>query len=133
MLPYTNEFEGEDLPTEIEGNLLGNTAGEAKEIGSDNTSIYVLSKYNNTVAFFLSAAGTLPMNKAYLDKTLAGEGFNAAQLYLSFGGMVDGIENVETTEAESTEGKAVFDLSGRRVTNATKGLYIVNGKKVYVK
>lgn len=133
MLPYLSGYGEEFLPTMIEGNLLGNTAGWSREIESDNTSVYVLTRYNNHVAFFLSAAGWLGMNKAYLDKTLAGEELNAAQLTLDFGSLVDGIENVETAEAESAEGKAVFDLSGRRVTNATSGLYIVNGKKVYVK
>jgi hypothetical protein len=28
---------------------------------------------------------------------------------------------------------AIYDLQGRRVSNPTKGLYIVNGKKVIVK
>ena len=35
---------------------------------------------------------------------------------------------------DSEQGEAVYyDLSGRRVLNPTGGIYIVNGKKVYVK
>ncbi len=37
-----------------------------------------------------------------------------------------------TTETESRE-KGVYDLSGRRVTNPQKGIYIVDGKKVVIK
>lgn len=33
----------------------------------------------------------------------------------------------------STERAVVYDLSGRRVKNPTNGIYIINGKKVYVK
>jgi len=39
------------------------------------------------------------------------------------------IDNVTTDNAK----KVIFDLSGRRVLKATKGLYIINGQKVYVK
>ena len=42
---------------------------------------------------------------------------------------IDGIENVESATGEKT----VYDLSGRRVLKPVKGLYIINGKKVYVK
>ena len=38
---------------------------------------------------------------------------------------------VDTDEAGKTD--VIYDLTGRRVTKATKGIYIVNGKKIYVK
>lgn len=41
----------------------------------------------------------------------------------------NGIEAVTTTQGA----KAIYDLSGRRVLNPAKGVYIVNGKKVCVK
>lgn len=41
-----------------------------------------------------------------------------------------GINNITTTENTKNE---VFDLQGRRVLNPTKGVYIVNGKKVVLK
>ena len=37
------------------------------------------------------------------------------------------IVNVNTTQTDS---KTVYDMSGRRVTNPTKGIYIVGGKKM---
>ena len=40
-----------------------------------------------------------------------------------------GISRIENVK----ENGAVYDLQGRRVENPTKGLYIVNGKKVMVK
>ena len=47
-----------------------------------------------------------------------------------FEGDVTGISTVKT--ATSIDGN-FYDLSGRRVTKPTKGLYIVNGKKVVMK
>ena len=35
-----------------------------------------------------------------------------------------------TVNGESTAPATVYDLSGRRVSRAGKGVYIVNGKKV---
>ena len=42
---------------------------------------------------------------------------------------------IETVAAEEdkTNGEGIFDLTGRRVAKVTKGIYIVNGKKVVVK
>ncbi|MGN0087014.1 MAG: FIVAR domain-containing protein [Alloprevotella sp.] len=46
------------------------------------------------------------------------------------GGSVTGLDGVN---AAASDTQVIYDLSGRRVTNAAKGLYIINGKKVYVK
>lgn len=64
---------------------------------------------------------------AYLavPKTKA-NGANA--LFFDFGPET-GINEIQTEQAN----KAIFDLSGRRVKKATKGFYIVGGKKVLVK
>lgn len=47
-----------------------------------------------------------------------------------FGGTTTDIEGATT---EETAVPVIYDLSGRRVQRATKGMYIVNGKKMYVK
>ena len=79
------------------------------------------------------SAVTTPVNdafknnafKAYLPKTN-----NAAQTLRFNFGETTGIEGViENTNANAV----IFDLSGRRVAKMQKGIYIVNGKKVYVK
>ena len=73
-------------------------------------------------------AGTeIPANKAYLPASaLTG---NAPSLSFDFGGDTTGINSVERG-ALSVEG--CYTLDGRRVAQPTKGLYIVNGKKVLV-
>ena len=40
---------------------------------------------------------------------------------------------IESVETESTAPAVYYDLSGRRVENPTKGIYIVNGRKVFIK
>ena len=65
-------------------------------------------------------------NRAYLSTTVS-----AARIALSFDDETTGIESM--SNAQSTLTNEVFDLQGRRVTQPTKGLYIVNGKKVVVK
>lgn len=76
----------------------------------------------NGAAFKMQKATT-----AYLavPQTLV-QGANA--LFFDFGPET-GINEIQTEQA----GKAIFDLSGRRVQKATKGFYIVGGKKVLVK
>ena len=55
---------------------------------------------------------------------------HARTMNIIFEGDVTGISTVKT--ASSMDGN-FYDLSGRRVTKPTKGLYIVNGKKVVMK
>ena len=43
------------------------------------------------------------------------------------------IDNIESDEENSTENAVYYDLSGRRVENPTRGIYILNGKKILVK
>lgn len=53
-----------------------------------------------------------------------------AMLSISLGGTT-GIENA--VKSEEKKDKSYYDLQGRRVQQPTKGLYIVNGKKVIIK
>lgn len=47
------------------------------------------------------------------------------------GDVATGIDNPESTN--DNREPVIYDLQGRRVTNPTKGIYIVNGKKVVIK
>ena len=73
--------------------------------------------------------GTLAAGKAYLNIAVSA---GAPILTLYFG-------NGETTDINDVRSKMAdvsgdfFDLQGRKVANPTKGLYIVNGRKVVIK
>lgn len=92
---------------------------------------YVLQNQTGGLGFYKVAVEetiTIKPFRAYLTAQNAG-----ARLSIKF---VDndeptGIENLTPALSES-EG-AVYDLQGRRVEKATKGLYIKNGKKVIIK
>ena len=53
------------------------------------------------------------------------------RVVMNFGNKLEGIGHIENSQATtSLDAQTAYDLQGRRVTNPTKGLYIVNGKKV---
>ena len=118
----------------VEGNLLRGSVentyveGNAYVLGMIEGKVGLYKAMLNTDA--VGGAGTTHFlnnaNKAYLPMTNS-EGAQA--LRFNFG-ETTGIEGV----IEGTNANAViFDLSGRRVAKMQKGIYIVNGKKVYVK
>lgn len=113
---------GETAAT-ITGNQLGHSAGAAKSLTAGEG--YILGNGTEGTAFYPCKAGSLPINKAYL----LGNGGESA-IVMNFGNAVTGIN---TIAAPASAKAPIFDLSGRRVVKATKGLYIQNGKKVIVK
>lgn len=113
---------GETAAT-ITGNQLGHSAGAAKALTAGEG--YILGNGTEGTAFYPCKAGSLPINKAYL----LGNGGESA-IAMNFGNAVTGIN---TIAAPASAKAPIFDLSGRRVVKATKGLYIQNGKKVIVK
>ncbi len=94
---------------------------------------YVLSKQDDVVGMYKAAKnqqnGASWLNngfKAYLPASVFTAG--ARFLVFDFGGTETAIESVE---GENENAKAVvYDLAGRRVQNAQKGVFIVNGKVV---
>ena len=88
---------------------------------------YVLNYKAATGAGFykLSSGGNIGANKAYL---VSGAG---APEFFGFDGNTTSINEVRG-KMEDVSGE-YYDLQGRRVSQPTKGLYIVNGKKVVIK
>ena len=74
-----------------------------------------------------ATAGTLAAGKAYLNIAVS-----ARELELSFDES-DVTTISEVTNTNRTNNTNVYDLQGRKVAQPTKGLYIVNGKKVIIK
>ena len=91
------------------------------------STTFVLNNGTQGVGFYRLAAGkTLGVGKAYLtyDGALAPE-------FLGFGNETTAISTIE--QMRNVENETFYDLQGRRVAQPTKGLYIVNGKKVMIK
>jgi len=91
---------------------------------------YVLSGGSSFV--WVKDAGTLSAGKCWIELVPASEA-HARRLSIVFeGGLTPtGISTVKTTV--DTKDAAVYDLQGRHVMQPTKGLFIVNGKKVVIK
>ncbi len=106
---------------------------------ADGATPYVLSKLDGIVGFYeatlnktdsdgiANAAFQNNAFKAYLP--VSATPLTARVLIFNFGdGTETGIEAVEGSDPSN--GATIYDLSGRRVQNVQKGIYILNGKKV---
>ena len=89
---------------------------------------FVLMNGTKGVGFYKTTAEsfTVGANTAYIPATTSARTF----IGFDFDNTTTAIEGVATVKANSGE---IYNLQGQRVTKATKGLYIVNGKKVMVK
>jgi len=100
-----------------------------EDITADNVLVLGIGGSSSKVGFYLPATGStgLRSNSAYIPVSEL-DGVNPANgLKFNFGGVANGIDGVK---ADSNKGTVVYDLQGRRVNKLSKGLYIVNGKKV---
>jgi len=128
-------FATETNPVANNG-LIGTFSSIKAPVGAN---YYILS--NNTLYDTVGATGEdaieVSANRAYIDvdqiDQITNSSSTKARVNLFFDGADEttGIKNLDAIET-LTSGK-VYDLSGRVVTAPTKGLYIVNGKKVFVK
>ncbi len=119
-----------DPETEVESCFAGGAATIAR---SAATNPYTLQSYdgegNSPVAFKSYTGDNITGFKAYLELPV---GSNASALRISFvdeGDLETGVESV----ADGQQPAVIYDLQGRRVLTPTKGMYIVNGKKIVIK
>lgn len=77
------------------------------------------------VGFYHWNSNNLGANRAYV----IGDGSSVKGFVLSW----DDETGIKNLNVNDNLNKVVYDLSGRRIQKPTKGLYIVNGKKVMVK
>lgn len=109
---------------DIEGNLLKAAMTVTTAVRGD----YVLAYKDNTRGFFLAQEDLqIPAGKAYLH---IGSGEDAPA-FLPFDAETTGIG--ATLKNSEKANKEIFNLAGQRVSQPTKGLYIVGGRKVVVK
>ena len=101
----------------------GTGATVATDAGAGKTN-YVLGKKSGVVGFYKANGATVGADKAYLQTTVS-----AARINIDF----DDATAIEAVKAQNVENGQFFNVAGQRVAQPTKGLYIVNGKKVIIK
>jgi len=119
----TTEASADD--DDVSANELKISNGEVK---GDESTIYVLADGGNGVGFYLVEKNSaITAGKAYLEVT------SSAPQFIGFGGDTTGINEELRVKSEEFATAQYYDLQGRHVAQPTKGLYIVNGKKVIIK
>ena len=139
-----NEIEGDKVPAntpvvlnkaDADGTAVyvlvvddANPVGDNQLVVSDGSAVtnaYVLANKSKGVGFYKWSGGSIPAGKVYLDATGIG-----AREFLGFEGEATGIANANVNVNVNAN---CFNLNGQRVAQPTKGLYIVNGRKVVIK
>lgn len=94
---------------------------------------YVLS-YTDAygVGFYKCSATTIPAHKAYY-RVSKGGAPELTVLTFDFGDGTTGIESLTTPLSQEEGAQNVYNLNGQRVSRPTKGVFIVNGRKMVVK
>ena len=130
-----NRLCGTFFGAAINGLEVKDGAGNAYNVTHDNVRAFNINTADarNPIGFYKlnSAVTSVPGNKAFL--VLTSTEAQAKSFVLSFDdGETTGIETINV-EKNATEDGVYYDLQGRRVEHPTRGIYILNGKKVVIK
>ena len=130
---FTNSAETDaSYSSPYTGYTNGALIGTYYSIDADDDN-YVLQNGTDGVGFYkLAASSNHVINpfRAYLSGEENPSGARVLKIVFD-DGETTGIE--DAVKSEELKVKSYYDLSGRRVAQPTKGLYIVNGKKVIIK
>ncbi len=105
----------------------GYLSGQFVTTAKGDARIYTLQNPSSGIGMYKYIGENIPGFRAYLPYTAPAGG---SALRMVFDDVTTGIEGIEVNDGGKT---VIYDLSGRRVSRMTKGLYIVNGKKVFIK
>ena len=127
-----NRLCGTFFGSAINGLTVKDGAGNDYYVTHDNIRAFNINTADsrNPIGFY-KVKSNIPGNKAFLVLTNAEAQAKGFVLEFEDGGTT-GIETIENSK-HSTEDGVYYDLQGRRVENPTRGVYIVNGKKVVIK
>jgi len=140
ILPVQTPFET-DGTSMLKGNFFNTAASNDMFVyheGMDEESTFGRNLlrafgYNsndpyNPIGFYQFSGNTLGGNKAFI---ILEEGSGASNIVL--GDFSDDTNGLQTIKVGKASEGAIFDMQGRRVEKPTRGIYIVNGKKMVIK
>lgn len=119
-----------DEAAPVEDNVISGTCLPISVTEAELENYYVLSTLEGVIGLYWPMTGTteLAANKAFIEKP---EAAGAAGYRFVFGDNTTvGIDGVTLGQPDNTP---YYDLSGRRIAQPAKGIYIHNGKKVFIK
>lgn len=122
----------EDEDTDMGTNLLkGVTERTLISTLNNGNGILVLGKKGDAVGFYSTATTYLPAHRAYLEREDAAAG---AQGYV-FSYYNDETTGIVYAHPSTSETPQYYTLDGRKLSTmpTTKGIYVVNGKKIIIK
>ena len=144
---FTEAVAGEEDIEATDGNMLIGTCQEdGQTFNASNTKYYILANDPTDGIGFYWQSGTngtsvtcgqykavLAVSSEQTPRTIGGGGTEDPEDPTKIRGFrLDGTTMVEQM-LMNNEDAAIYDLLGRKVENATKGIYIMNGKKIFVK
>ena len=112
-------------------NLL--TGKYPKSAKDDAKKVYTLQNGDNGVGFYLFKGQDAQGATTYINGFRAWVELDIATPANALRFRMPGTTAIEGSEREVQDAQLIYDLQGRRVLNPTKGMYIVNGKKVVIK
>lgn len=114
---------------------IGALTGVYTETTVPGSSYILWANAENPIGFYKVDGFTnkVAANRAYLTADDAG----VKSLFIDFDGEETGIQEIgqldRSAQSDASHLNNYYDISGRRVAKPTKGLYIVNGKKIVIK
>lgn len=107
--------------------VAGTGAAVATADGETHTN-YILNNGGNGIGFYLANDKIVAANRAYLHVPNT-EKAATARLTIVFDDQTTGIADLKA----AAKGDAIYNLNGQRIEKATKGIYIIGGKKMMKK
>lgn len=133
VILYKEGGATEDIPvatstdTPAASDLVAGTGAAVATADGDYTN-YILNNGSNGIGFYLANGQTVAANRAYLHVPNSEKG-SESRMTIVFDDQATGIADLKA----AAKGDAIYNLNGQRIEKATKGIYIIGGKKMMKK
>lgn len=124
----------EDIPvatttdTPAASDLVAGTGAAVATAEGDYTN-YILNVGTKGIGFYRANSQTVEANRAYMHVSNSETG-SMSRMAIVFDNQTTGIANLK---AAADGDDAIYNLNGQRIEKATKGVYIIDGKKIIMK